>query len=259
MEITLTELLEGKSTLIKNKQFLSTKDYIEPFVDRMSKYTNDFRVQVKTPTQLTTTGGNVDMTFNRVLIQAVLPKEYYEFDNHQQVVGMVYGLDTKIPVAKIYKGGLNMACTNLTVFSPEYLNVQEMEPGNTLSYTPIKSLMEMTDNLTVMLKKLKETHIDIRNSDDMERHLGKWIDFTLRESYNSNYGKVKIASSVPIDVYKDLFINTDSDYFTPTGIDPSMFTVYNAFTDVISNDGGKDLLTKFEKCTLVSKLLGITE
>ena len=65
MEITMNELLEGKSTIIKNKQFLSTKAYIEPFVDRMSAFTNDFKIQVKTPDQITTTGGNRDVTFNR--------------------------------------------------------------------------------------------------------------------------------------------------------------------------------------------------
>ena len=47
MEITMNELLEGKSTIIKNKQFLSTKAYIEPFVDRMSAFTNDFKIQAE--------------------------------------------------------------------------------------------------------------------------------------------------------------------------------------------------------------------
>ena len=259
MELTLNELLTGKSTIIKNKQFLSTKAYVEPFIDRMSAYTNDFRIQVKTPDQITTTGGNRDLTFNRVLIQAVLPQSYYFDDNHQQVVGMVYGLDVKSPVAKIYKGGLNMACTNLTVFSPEFLNVQEIEPETALNFNAVKQLMEQTDELSVMLKKLKSTHININSQEDKERNLGKWIDFTLRESYNANYGKIKIASSVPIDVYKDLFIDSDSNYYTPNGIDPSLFNVYNAFTDIICNDNGKDLMSKFEKTLLVSKMLGVTK
>ena len=259
MEITINELLEGKSTIIKNKQFLSTKAYIEPFIDRMSAFTDDFRIQVKTPDQITTTGGNRDVTFNRVLIQAVLPQSYYNEDNHQQVVGMVYGLDVKSPIAKIYKGGLNMACTNLTVFSPEFLQVQEIDPESALNYAAVKQLMEKTDDLAVMIKKLKSTHIQVNSQEDRERNLGKWIDFTLRESYNSNYGKIKIASSVPIDVYKDIFIDADSEYYTPTGIDPSLFNVYNAFTNIICNDKGKDLINKFEKTLLISNMLGVTK
>ena len=38
MELTLNELLTGKSTIIKNKQFLSTKAYVEPFIDRMRSW-----------------------------------------------------------------------------------------------------------------------------------------------------------------------------------------------------------------------------
>lgn len=253
MEITIDELLSGKSTLIKNKQFLSTKAYVEPFLDQMGNFTSEFKVQVKTPDQITNFGDNKDLTFNRVLIQAVLPKSYWEYDNHQKVVGMVYGLDVKNPVAKIYSAGLNCACTNLTVFSPDYLNVQEIEPESALSYKPIKQVMEMTDNMEVMIKKLKAEHI---TRDNMETHLGKWVDFTLRETYNANYGKIKIASSVPIDVYKDVFIDQDSEYYVPQGINPDLFTVYNAFTALITKDN-KDLTNKYEKVAMVSKLLGV--
>ena len=256
MELTIDELLTGKSTLIKNKQFLSTKAYVEPFFDKMSKFTSDFKIEVKTPTQLSTTGGTPDLIFNRVLIQAVLPKSYWEYDNHQQVIGMVYGLDTKVPVAKMYKGGLNMACTNLTVFNPEFLNVQEMEPETALSYNPIIHLMEKTDDFAVKIKKLKDSTIQVGNEQDRERNLGRWVDFTLRESYNANYGKVKIASSIPIDVYKDLFIDADSNYYVPMGMNTDLFTVYNAFTDAITKDS-KDVLTKYEKTLLISKLLGV--
>lgn len=252
-EITIQDLMLGNSTLIKNKQYLSTKAYVEPFIERMSAYTKDFKIQVKSADQVSVQNQVENQIYNRVLIQAILPPSYYSEDNHQKVVGMVYGLDVKTPVVKIYAGGLNMACTNLCVFSPDYLNVQELEPGAGFSYAPIKQVMEMTDNLTVMLKTLKSQYL---NSDNMREQLGNWIDFTLRESYNPSYGKIKIASSTPIEVYKNLFINTESPYYTPQGIEPSLFDVYNAFTDVIRTDS-KDLLNKYEKVYLVSKMLGL--
>ena len=194
----LHELLKGNSTLIKDKEFLSTKEYVEPFLEKMSKYTDDFRVEVKVD-QLSIQGNIINKIYNRVLIQAVLPESYYFEDNHRKVVGMVYGLDVKSPVAKIYTGGLNMACINLTVFSPEYLHVQEIKPETNLQYESIKQVMEMTDELSVMLKKMKSQHID---RDEATEHLGNWVDFTLREVYNPSYGKIKIASSTPIEVYK---------------------------------------------------------
>lgn len=66
MEIDRNLLLEGKSTIIKNKNYLSTKEYVEPFFAEMSKYTNDFIIRVQTPNQMTLSGENKDITFNRV-------------------------------------------------------------------------------------------------------------------------------------------------------------------------------------------------
>ena len=254
MELTLDELYLGKPTIIKNKEFKSTKDYVAPFIDRMSKYTDDFRISVKLPDQITTTKDNPDVTYNRVLIQAVMPESYFNEDNHRQVVGMLYGLDVKTPICKFYKGGLNMACTNLTVFSPEFLNVQELEPESSLNYNPIKLLLEKEDNLKVYLEKMHNTYL---NRNQLKEELGKWIDFTLRNSYNAEYGKIKIASSTPIDVYKNLVLDGDSEYFIPAGIEPDLFTVYNAFTDIITNDKGKDIINKYEKICLIADMLGL--
>jgi hypothetical protein len=44
-ELTLSELLKGKATIIKNKEFYPTKTYVEPFIEKMSAYTYDFKVQ----------------------------------------------------------------------------------------------------------------------------------------------------------------------------------------------------------------------
>jgi hypothetical protein len=132
MEVTINDLLNGKSTLIKNKEFLPTKNYVEPFLDKMSKFTKDFRIDVKYPDQMTTSKNNTDITYNRVLIQAVLPEKYC-IDSHDEVVGFLYGLDVKTPVAKIYRGYLNRACTNLCVFDPGWINIQEIVPGDPIN------------------------------------------------------------------------------------------------------------------------------
>lgn len=41
MELTLEEALKGKATRIKNKDYFETKAYLEPFIERMSKFTDD--------------------------------------------------------------------------------------------------------------------------------------------------------------------------------------------------------------------------
>lgn len=66
MEVTLDFALKGKSTIIKNRNYLSTKEYIESFIDSMSKFTDDFIIRVQTPNQMTITDNDQDLTFNRV-------------------------------------------------------------------------------------------------------------------------------------------------------------------------------------------------
>lgn len=66
MEITIEKLFEGKSTVIKDNEYLTTKEYVSPFVELMKKFTTDFSVQVQLPSQLTITDSEKDITYNRV-------------------------------------------------------------------------------------------------------------------------------------------------------------------------------------------------
>ena len=252
MEITVQELLQGKPTIIKNKEFFQTKNYVEPFLEKMSKITDDFRIQVRTPDQVTVSKDMQDLTYNRVLIQAVLP-EQYTIDNHAEVVGFLYGIDVRRPVAKIYRGHLNMACTNLTVFNPDWMSVQELVPGEPLNYSAVKHLQEQSSDFALKLKQLKDTFVDRKDRREM---LGNWVDYSLRESQDYGYGKVKIAVSTAVDAYKQLFIDQESQYYIPEGINPSQYEVYNSFTQIIQDDK-KDILNKFEKTMIINRMLGI--
>lgn len=255
MELNVEQLLQGKATRIKDKEFYTTKAYVEPFLDRMSKYTDEFIINVKPADQISLTpSGEVnfeDIVYNRVWIQAVLPDEY-AYDNHKRVMSMLYALDTRKPVVKMYTGALNMACLNLCVFNPDALNVAELEPQSAINFSPINLLMGMTDTIKVTLEKLsKRTYL--RN--DMFEELGMWVDRCITAKFNSGFGTVKIAESAPIDVYKDLFYDDKSDYYVQ-GEEVDGFTVYNAFTDLITQDK-KDLVNKFEKTLLVKQIMDI--
>ena len=252
MEISVEELLKGKSTLIKQKEFFPTRNYVEPFLERMSKFTDKFKIEVKTPDQITLDKNTPDVAYNRVLIQAIMPEKYC-IDSHDEVYGLVYGIDVKKPVAKFYKAYLNQACTNLTVFSPQWMDTQEIIPGDPLNYNSIKQLMESTSNFETTIKNMKSEVLDRSRQ---KEYLGEWVDYALREHQDYGYGKVKIAVSTPVDAYKQLFIDQSSNYFIPQGMDPSLYDVYNSFTQIITDDR-KDILNKFEKTLLIGKLLKV--
>ena len=258
MELTLTEAFKGKATRIKDKEFFETKSYLEPFVERMSKFTSDFRVSAVLPDQITRTKtGDVnldDITFNRMWIQAVLPDEF-AFNNHKEVIGMVYGLDVRKPIVKMYRGALNMACTNLCVFSPSEIAVQDIEPAKAFDYSSVTRLIEQTFELANWLRGLQTQFID-RNVESMQKNLGLWMHNSITQSTKSLHQSYKIAPSTVLDAYKNLFFKEDSDYYVPEDQDASLFRVYNAFTDQITNKD-KDILSKVDKTLLVRDILHI--
>lgn len=66
MEITIGKLLEGKSTVIKDKEYLTTAEYVTPFLEIMNKFTKEFYCKVEMPKQVTLTDKKQDITYNRV-------------------------------------------------------------------------------------------------------------------------------------------------------------------------------------------------
>ena len=261
MIISLAELLAGKATRIKNREYFPTKAYVEPFLERVQKLTSEFRVQVQLPNQITyTEDGSInteDITYNRVLIEAILPDEY-KFDNdpHRAVLGMVYGIDVRKPVAKFFKGQERMSCTNLCVFSPQLLSCQDLEPENQIDFKPLDKIIEQTDDTATWLKKLIETDFDC-SEQNVNESLGKWIRNCIDYSFNNHYQPVKIACSTPIDAYKSLFVKEDSDYYSGFGGIISMYQVYNAFTQELTDGMKKDPFNIFEKTLLLKDILDI--
>lgn len=259
MDITVDQLLQGKATTIRGKNYLPTAGYVEPFLNRLQKFTDDFRVHVQVPDQITRTVNDeinvADITYNRVYIEAVIPDELC-FENHDKVIGMVMGLDVRKPVAKFYNGALNAACTNLCVFNPEYLDCQGIEPETPLNFKPLDRIISLKEDTHEMLHILRNTKFS-NNILNQQNNLGKWVRNAILCDYDSGYGKAKLAVDSVIQAYKNLFVKEDSEYYQSEP-EVSMFDVYNSFTQQItdSRDKGKDLINLFEKTILLRTILG---
>lgn len=254
MEITLDELLLGKATVIKDNEYYPTAAYVEPFLERMQKYTTDFRVQVKLPTQLTKDQNNTMNVYNRVVVQAVLPEELV-INNHSQVVGMVYGLDIKKPVVKFYSGALDNVCTNLCVFSPEQLSCNPLEPSTAINYNPVLKIMDSIEDTVKFITKLKNTPFDCSYRNTSEQ-LGNWTKNALSANMDNGFGKIKISKTTPTDAYEMLFTDKKSRYYV-TEPSTDMYNIYSAFTQILTDSMKRDLLNVCEKTLLVKQILGI--
>lgn len=252
MEIDLKTLLEGRATTIKGKNYLPTRAYIEPFLERMSKFTNDFRIQVKLPDQITREDDIDDITYNRVNIEAILPDEY-AFEGHKRVVGFVYALDTRKAIAKQYVGSIRSACLNLCVFNPDALQVSEIEPETPINYSFLNNCLSLVDTANSILTKLSNTTY---SKVQCQENLGNWIDNTIKCSFTRGFGKVKLSESTPIEAYKNLFYNEKSSYYSEES-EVTGFDIYNSFTDLVCNGTRADIINRFEKVFLVAQILNL--
>ena len=254
MELTLEQALKGKATQIKGKEYLSTEAYITPFLERMSKFTDDFRIQAIPADQISISEDNEDIVYNRMWIQAVLPQEY-AFENHKESINLLYALDTRKPLVKIFRNALNMACLNMCVWNASFLDVKELNPESAINYKPLNTLMELTEESHSILTRLNNTEVPY-NQNNIDESLGKWIRNALETSYDNGFGKVKVGIPSIMDAYKLLYIDNESPYYIKKGEITNLFNIYNAHTQVISNDK-KDIVNKFEKCGLIGRILEV--
>lgn len=267
MEINLDDLLKGKATIIKGKEYLSTEQYINPFLERMQKFTSEFRIQVKLPDQYTLTKNNEintdDITYNRVWIEAVLPDEL-NFPNHRESISMIYALDVRKPLVKFFRTGINQACLNLCVFNPNMLEVRELEPESPINFSPLNSIIEQSSDVAMWLHKLENIEVEYSNEilNDM---VGRWTRRIIDlPAFDNGFNKVKLPESMSNEAYKLLYKKEESPYYVKPGNSTSMFNVYNAFTELITNDGtindrrGKDIVNKCEKVLWLKNVLELS-
>lgn len=252
MEITPELLLKGKPTIIKGKQYLPTADYVQPFFDEMAKFTDKFIVKVQTPNQVTLTGNDEDITYNRVWVQAVMPDKY-TIDNHAEVYSLLYGLDVRTPVYKVARHAINNACLNLCVFSPSWLSVTELQEGETFKYS-IKSLMETTSDMELKLNTMKNTFFD-RDPDSVHRLLGEQIEKVMHLEWSNISGKTQLSVAAVVNAFKKVYVDSRSPYYVKDTEECSVFNYYNAFTEILRDS--KNFFNNIESTLLVGTLFNL--
>lgn len=82
-----------------------------------------------------------------------------------------------------------------------------------------------------------------------------WVNNCLnpkKNYYCSVGGKVKLPETLPVDVYKNLFYNDKSEYYSSEGF-TNGFNIYNAFTDISAIIRELILLTVSKRLILLKK------
>lgn len=237
----LEDLYQGTETVIKDVKYKSAKEFVEPFVDRVSNHASSFNVKALRANQYR----NEDqIIYNRVCIEGILDKS--EEDNHKRVVGLIYSLD-KSPIVKIYSGHLNAACLNMTVFNASL--VRTFKPYEPIGYKTATDFIHSSNSIQREIDQLKEEMVV-----DKYNALGKWVNFIDKSVVTLPHQnkKVRLKTEDAIKAYDKLFVDERSPYFASTG-QCSKFQALNAFTDKVSHVD--PFIDRFEKSYYVSQLI----
>ena len=220
----------------------------------MSKFTKEYVVNVQLPDQVTISNDSKDVTYNRVWIQAIMPDKC-TIDGYAETYGLIYALDARIPVYKVYRAYVNKETHNLCVFDPNWIQVYELKPETKLTYS-IRELMEKPFDIEKRLKIMKNTFISA-DIEDVHKLLGKLINRSLLYEYRNVGGKVKISPSDVIKAFEDVYHNNSSHYYVQPAVEGSLHNYYGAFCSQITNS--KDIINRFEKTILVGMLFDLVE
>lgn len=250
MEVTIEKLLEGKSTVIKENEYFETKEYVNPFIKLMKKFTNDFSIQVQLPPQLTITNSKEDITYNRVWVQAIMPEKCNKA-GFAETYNLIYALDVRKPIYKVFKAYKDRRTSNLFVFNSMWLNVYELKPKeNFIEFDEVvKNLMQLTDDSEIRFNKMNNEFLS-SETEDRQQKLGELIEDSILFEINNKGGKIKIAPAMTLKAYQNVYLNSSSKNYVPDTEKCSMFNYVDAFSSLITEDD-KDIVNRFEKNLLI--------
>lgn len=250
MEITISKLLEGKCTVIKENEYLSTKEYVSPFIEVMKKFTTDFSVQVQLPSQLTITDSKEDITYNRVWVQALLKDNSY---GYTETINLVYALDVRKPIYKIFKAYKDRKTGNLFAFNSQWINVYELKPNEEfVDFEPIvKHFLELTDDSSKRFENL-EKNVVSSETEERQQFLGELIENSMLFEITNKGGKVKIAPQMVLKAYQNVYMDSSSRNYISEE-ECTKLNYLDAFSSLITDDD-KDIVNRFEKNLLVYQM-----
>ena len=178
-----------------------------------------------------------------------------DVEEYHEVYGLIYALDIKTPIYKVYRGYINSKNQNLCVFDPQWIETHELKPGEKFKFS-ISNLMSMSSNFKIKLEKAKHTFI---SSDEKDNHelLGRLIERSLLYEYKTIGGKVKLSPSDVVKTYESVFHDASSKYYLGDIKECSIFHYQDALCSFITDS--KDIVNRFEKTLLVEMLFDLIE
>ena len=179
--------------------------------------------------------------------------EKCDIDGYAETFNLVYGLDIRQPVYKIFKAYKDRRTENLYCFDSRWLNVYELKPGERfINFEPvIRNLLEMVDDSGLRFKKMN-TEFFSPNIKEKHTTLGDLVEKSMLFEYYGKGGKVKLSPPMILKAFQNVYMNSSSKYFVKNTEECPLFTYADAILTLITDE--KDIINPFEKSYLCLQL-----
>ena len=237
------DLLESKAYIKSGITFKTPKQLLEPFLDKISKYTDKFIIKTSGKVINANEDESINTAYGRVLLQTDFSAD--ELDGMYKNVGVVYALDGMKPIIKTYTGTIVSACTNMTIFNAEHVFSDNLLSG---SNRPLEYLQEYLTGMEKTLdnyRKIKQNLISqVYSKEDVQETLGALLEYSIK---NKSLGTTAVVSGA-----KALYDNSSKYFFEK---ETTAWNVYNSITQYITEKS--DIIDTPSKTILLSKFFNL--
>lgn len=187
-------------------------------------------------------------------MQAVMPNSN-DVCGYAETFNLVYALDVRKPVYKLFKAYKDRKTGNLFVFDSQWLSVYELKPDTAFIdfEQSIKNLMEMTDDSEIRFNRLNKEFLSSRAKDKQQK-LGSLIENSMFFEYCNKGGKVKLAPAMVLKAFQNVYMDSSSRNYVSETEESSLFNYLDAFSTLVTQDS-KDIVNRFEKSALALQIL----
>lgn len=244
MALTLEQILNSK-IYVKDGAgvaFQSPREYIEPFLTAVQSLSPTFEVAISGRNANKNEDNTINESFARVHVCAKLPNEYC-VEEHNSVIGLVYGLDTQKPVMKVYAGRDAWACTNLAIFRADHVHQVELVQGTATIYEKAARFAELVpEHIQQFVQKVKAMKDRQYEGPEIDRVIGR----LLRESLNNKFvGTTPVLAAVQsMEDAKSVYAIRENK--------TTQWNMYSAVTQYVTDK--VDIVDKPTKTVLISNI-----
>ena len=247
MNLDLTNLLDSKRYVTEgsNIQYMHPRDLINPFLDTLNYDTASDKITVQTQNAIVNENddGSQNAAYPRFLIALNKGESFMGYDN---TYGLIVAMDRGTPLMKVYSGQEVQACTNLCIWNAEHVFQQNLNADPNFSIQMVRKYFEEKEKQVDEYRKVHTQLVETYWSyEELQKNLGRML---------LNHRASKLGSG-PLVGVSALLSDGKSKYSVPVGESTSMYNVYNAFTQTITN--GSQVVEKPNKTLLVGELMGI--